>query len=138
MKTARFVLIPTGDAAAQASTGWRLPRHTAGRPAAVYGSPRFWRLFGVALFRVEARATHIERETRDIITDMLGQAAPVFTTRIRHQAAQPCPHSIASACGPRLERRVSAQKQRLASLRGDGRNRRHRPANQRRQRPRPR
>lgn len=117
MKTARFVLIPTeiDDASLD---GLAL---TAARFAAARQINPDLTLLGVALFRVEARATHIERETRDIITDMLGQAAPVFTTRIRHQAAAARDSRRLGLLVHELEHQaVTAQKQRLASLRGNG------------------
>lgn len=44
-------------------------------------------LLGVVLFAIADRATAIERETRGIVTSLLGDAAPVFKSRIRYQAA---------------------------------------------------
>lgn len=40
-------------------------------------------LAGVALFAVGSRSRRLERDVRDTLTRVLGDAAPVFTTRIR-------------------------------------------------------
>lgn len=44
-------------------------------------------LLGVVLFGIAERATAIERDTRAIVEQLLGGAAPVFNARIRYQAA---------------------------------------------------
>ncbi|MDZ8173256.1 ParA family protein [Microbacterium xanthum] len=42
------------------------------------------RLAGVALFAIASRTTRLERDVRASLAQVLGDAAPVFTTRIRH------------------------------------------------------
>ncbi len=41
-------------------------------------------LAGVALFAITSRTTRLERDVRAILADLLGDAAPVFATRVRH------------------------------------------------------
>lgn len=83
MRIGRFVLIPTeiDDASID---GLEL---TATRFAAARQDNPDLTLLGVALFRVATAATAMDREAREIISDLLGEAAPVFGTRIRHAAA---------------------------------------------------
>lgn len=117
MKTARFVLIPTEiDDASLDGLALTATRFAAARQA----NPDLT-LLGVALFRVEARATHIEQETRAIIADMLGQAAPVFNSRIRHQAAAARDSRRLGLLVHELEEHAAAaQRQRLQNLRTTG------------------
>jgi chromosome partitioning protein len=42
------------------------------------------RLAGVVLFAIQSRVTRLERDVRAALEEILGQAAPVFETRIRH------------------------------------------------------
>lgn len=42
------------------------------------------RLAGVVLFAINSRTTRLERDVRDALRQILGDAAPVFETRIRH------------------------------------------------------
>ena len=42
------------------------------------------RLAGVVLFAITSRTTRLERDVRDALSEILGDAAPVFNTRIRH------------------------------------------------------
>lgn len=42
------------------------------------------RLAGVVLFAIASRTTRLERDVRASLAQVLGDAAPVFTTRIRH------------------------------------------------------
>lgn len=42
------------------------------------------RLAGVVLFAVQSRVTRLERDVRAALGEVLGDAAPVFETRIRH------------------------------------------------------
>lgn len=49
-------------------------------------NPRL-RLAGVLLFAVGSRSLSIEREVRAVLGSMLGDAAPVFRTRVRHLEA---------------------------------------------------
>jgi chromosome partitioning protein len=42
------------------------------------------RLAGVVLFAISSRTTRLERDVRDGLAAILGDAAPVFDTRIRH------------------------------------------------------
>ncbi|MDV6246243.1 MULTISPECIES: ParA family protein [Rhodococcus] len=42
------------------------------------------RLAGVALFQIGSRSKRLEEAVRDRVTEMIGAAAPVFATRIRH------------------------------------------------------
>jgi len=41
-------------------------------------------LAGVILFAISSRTTRLERDVREVLTGILGDAAPVFNTRIRH------------------------------------------------------
>lgn len=83
MKVARFVVIPTeiDDASLD---GLEV---TAGRFHVARQTNPDLTLLGVALFRVDSRATKMEAEARTIITEVLQGAAPVFGARIRHQSA---------------------------------------------------
>ncbi|MDF1480355.1 ParA family protein [Leifsonia sp. H3M29-4] len=46
-------------------------------------NPRL-RLAGIILFAIASRTTRLERDVRDALQQILGDAAPVFETRIRH------------------------------------------------------
>lgn len=46
-------------------------------------NPRL-RLAGVVLFGISSRTTRLERDVREALQEVLGTAAPVFDTRIRH------------------------------------------------------
>lgn len=46
-------------------------------------NPRL-RLAGIILFAISSRTTRLERDVRDALSEILGDAAPVFETRIRH------------------------------------------------------
>ena len=83
MRVGRSVVIPTeiDDASID---GLEL---TAERFAAARKDNPELVLLGVALFRVGTNATRMDPEARAIITGMLGDAAPVFATRIRYSAA---------------------------------------------------
>jgi chromosome partitioning protein len=76
-------------------------------------------LLGVVLFGVGAQSKAIERETRQIIANVLGDAAPVFNSRIRHQAAAAVDARRRGLLIHELEQQVAATKgQRLARLAG--------------------
>lgn len=42
------------------------------------------RLAGIALFAIASRTTRLERDVRTILSELVGDAAPVFETRVRH------------------------------------------------------
>lgn len=42
------------------------------------------RLAGVVLFAITSRTTRLERDVREALAEILGDAAPVFETRVRH------------------------------------------------------
>lgn len=115
MGVARFVVIPT--AADDGSLdGLEL---TAERFASAQRRNPDLQLLGVVLFGVAAQSKAIERETREIIASVLGDAAPVFASRIRHQAAAAVDARRRGLLIHELEREVAATKgQRLARLAG--------------------
>lgn len=115
MGAARFVIIPTaaddGSLDGLELTAERFVNAQQRNPDLM--------LLGVVLFGVGAQSKAIERETRQIIADVLGDAAPVFAARIRHQAAAAVDARRAGLLIHELEQKVAASKgQRLARLAG--------------------
>lgn len=115
MGAARFVIIPT--AADDGSLdGLEL---TAERFVNAQQRNPDLTLLGVVLFGVGAQSKAIERETRAIIADVIGDSAPVFESRIRHQAAAAVDARRAGLLIHELEQKVADSKgQRLARLAG--------------------
>jgi cellulose biosynthesis protein BcsQ len=83
MSIARFLVIPTG-ADDGSIDGLEL---TAQRFVNARTRNPELELLGVVLFAIADRAKAIERETRAIVEQIIGPAAPVFPSRIRYQAA---------------------------------------------------
>lgn len=83
MAVSRFLIIPTAPDDASLD-GLEL---TAERFANARRRNPDIELLGVVLFGVAVRATAIERDTRLLVDQLLAGAAPVFESRIRHQAA---------------------------------------------------
>lgn len=115
MGAARFVIIPTaaddGSLDGLELTAERFVNAQRRNPDLM--------LLGVVLFGVGAQSRAIERETRAIIADVIGDAAPVFDSRIRHQAAAAVDARRAGLLIHELEQKVADSKgQRLARLAG--------------------
>ncbi len=115
MGAARFVVIPTtaddGSLDGLELTAQRFQNAQSRNPDLV--------LLGVVLFGVGAGSRAIERDTREIIATVLGDAAPVFEARIRHQAAAAVDARRNGLLIHELERTVTASRgQRLAQLSG--------------------
>lgn len=115
MGVARFVIIPTavddGSLDGLELTAERFVNAQRRNPDLT--------LLGVVLFGVGAQSKAIERDTRAIIAGVLGDAAPVFDARIRHQAAAAVDARRNGLLIHELERHVAGnKKRRLARLAG--------------------
>lgn len=76
------------------------------------------RLAGVALFQIGSRSSRLEEAVRDRVSDLIGESAPVFDTRIRHLEAAAYDLRDKGLLAHELETQAAhAQIQRLASLR---------------------